>query len=206
MVAHLFALGGLLGGGEREAQTIFDYGVSATAFPPTAQYVALGHLHRSQVIAGPCPIRYAGSPLQLDFGETSDRKSVMILEAQPGRPVEAQERPLASGRRLRTLDGALVDVLAQAGTTGDDYLRVRLRELPRVGLAEEVRAALPHCVDVQVIRPDADEAGHARGGSPADRGGLGPTALFRQYLVESRGGVDEALLALFGELLEEHVP
>ncbi|HEY8093749.1 MAG TPA: exonuclease subunit SbcD [Acidimicrobiales bacterium] len=113
VVAHLFALGGLLGGGEREAQTIFDYGVSATAFPPTAQYVALGHLHRSQVIAGPCPIRYAGSPLQLDFGETSDRKSVMVLEAHPGRPVEARERPLTSGRRLRTLDGSLAEVLAR---------------------------------------------------------------------------------------------
>jgi len=204
VVAHLFALGGLLGGGEREAQTIFDYGVSATAFPPTAQYVALGHLHRSQVIAGPCPIRYAGSPLQLDFGETNDRKSVMILEAHPRRPVEAQERLLTSGRRLRTLDGSLDDVLAQAGATGDDYLRVRLREVPRVGLAEEVREGLPHCVDVQVVRPDADATAHPTA-SAADRAGLGPTALFRQYLVETRGGVDEALLALFGELLEEHV-
>ena len=66
--SDIFALGGVLGGGEREAHTIFDYGVSATAFPPSLQYVALGHLHRSQAIPGPCPIRYAGSPLQLDFG------------------------------------------------------------------------------------------------------------------------------------------
>ena len=28
--------------------------------PPSLQYVALGHLHRSQTIPGPCPIRYAG--------------------------------------------------------------------------------------------------------------------------------------------------
>ncbi len=105
---------------------------------------------------------------------------------------------------MRTLDGSLAEVLAQAGTTGDDYLRVRLREVPRVGLAEEVREGLPHCVDVQVIRPDADPTARPEG--PAvDRVGLGPTALFRQYLVETRGGVDEALLALFGQLLDEHV-
>ena len=31
VIAHLFAMGGVLGGGEREAQTILDYAVSATS-------------------------------------------------------------------------------------------------------------------------------------------------------------------------------
>ena len=168
--------------------------------------MALGHLHRSQVIAGPCPIRYAGSPLQLDFGETADRKSVLLLEARPGRPVEVDERPLASGRRLRTLDGTLADVLAHAGTTGDEFLRIRLRESPRVGLAEDVRDAFPECVDVQVIRPEADpDAGAATDPSPSERTGLEPAALFADYLAQTRGSVDEALLALFTELVEEQV-
>ena len=206
VVAHLFALGGMMGGGEREAQTVFDYGVSATAFPPDAHYVALGHLHRSQVIAGPCPIRYAGSPLQLDFGETADRKSVLLLEARRGRPGEVDERPLAAGRRLRTLDGTLADVLARAGTTGDEFLRIRLRESPRVGLAEDVRDAFPECVDVQVIRPEvAADAGASTDPSPPERTGLEPAALFADYLAQTRGSVDEALLALFTELVEEQV-
>jgi exonuclease SbcD len=194
------------GGGEREAHTIFDYGVSATAFPPSLQYVALGHLHRSQTIPGPCPIRYAGSPLQLDFGETADVKSVLLIEAHPGRPVEVEERVLRSGRRLRTLDGPLDTVLAQAGTTGDDFLRVRLREAPRVGLAEQVREALPDCVDVQIVRPEAlpvlgRPSSSDRG--PLDRTTLDPSALFRQYLNETRGTVDDELVALFSELVEE---
>jgi len=208
VVAHLFAMGGLLGGGEREAQTILDYAVSATAFPANAQYVALGHLHRSQVIAGPCPIRYAGSPLQLDFGETADRKSVLVAEAHPGRPVELGEHPLTAGRRLRTLEGSLEEVLAQAGSTGDDYLRVRLREAPRVGLAEAVRERFPDCVDVQVIRsgsPGPTSADRAAGaGGDGHRGE--PAALFRQYLAETRGEVDEALAGLFAELVEECAP
>jgi DNA repair protein SbcD/Mre11 len=208
VVAHLFAMGGLLGGGEREAQTILDYAVSATAFPANAQYVALGHLHRSQVIAGPCPIRYAGSPLQLDFGETADRKSVLVAEAHPGRPVEIREHPLTAGRRLRTVEGTLEEVLARAGTTGDDYLRVRLREAPRVGLAEAVRERFPDCVDVQVLRPGPPPSTSADGAAGAGvEGHRGePAALFRQYLAATRGEVDEALAGLFGELVEECAP
>jgi len=211
VIAHLFAMGGVLGGGEREAQTILDYAVSATAFPANAQYVALGHLHRSQVIAGPCPIRYAGSPLQLDFGETADRKSVLVAEAHPGRPVELREHPLTAGRRLRTLEGTLEEVLAQAGSTGDDYLRVRLREAPRVGLAEAVRERFADCVDVQVLRPGPPGAATAHGSDSGAGAGVDghrgePAALFRQYLAATRGEVDEALAGLFAELVEECAP
>jgi DNA repair protein SbcD/Mre11 len=204
VVAHLFAMGGLLGGGEREAQTILDYAVSATAFPASAQYVALGHLHRSQVIAGPCPIRYSGSPLQLDFGETGDRKSVLLAEARPGRPVEVREQPLVAGRRLRTLEGPLDEVLALAGTTGADFLRVRLHEPPRVGLAEAVREAFPECVDVQVVRASQGEPEAVRQVDVDSASAVAePAARFRQYLTATRGAVDEALASLFDELVEE---
>ena len=47
--------GGVMGGGERSAHTVFEYAVPATAFPGSAHYVALGHLHRAQRIAGACP-------------------------------------------------------------------------------------------------------------------------------------------------------
>jgi exonuclease SbcD len=199
VVAHLFALGGVLGGGERDAHTILDYGVPATVFPPTVQYVGLGHLHRCQVIAGPCPVRYPGSPLQLDFGETGDRKAVLVLDAVPGRPVEVREVPLTAGRRLRTVEGDLAAVLAQAGSTGDDFLRVRLHETPRVGLADEVREALPECVDVQLIRPD----GPTDDGRGSDAGPRGrePIELFQTYLTETNGAADGAVLDLFRELL-----
>jgi exonuclease SbcD len=201
VVAHLFALGGKLGGGERDAHTIFEYGVPGTVFPPSAQYVALGHLHRCQAIPGPCPIRYPGSPLQLDFGETGDRKAVLVVEAAPGRPVEVREHALQAGRRLRDLEGTLPEVLAHAGATADDFLRVRLHEVPRVGLADEVREAFPECVDVQILRPDGGGAGPDRAAD--DRRTGDPAALYRAYLQDTRGGADEAVVALFQELLEE---
>ncbi len=63
IAGHAFVHGGKLGGGERDAHTIFDYGIEASAFPSSTHYVALGHLHRGQRITGPCPIQYSGSPI-----------------------------------------------------------------------------------------------------------------------------------------------
>src|SRR5690606_33988852 len=89
--AHAFAAGGTTGGGERSVHTIEDYSVGAQAFPVGAQYVALGHLHRAQDIPGPTRIHYSGSPLQLDFGEDRDTKSVAVVELEPGRPAKVRD-------------------------------------------------------------------------------------------------------------------
>lgn len=63
------------------AQALFP-----TNIPEQLDYVALGHLHRKQVIDdNPCPIVYAGSPVAYSFSEHGQRKSVTILEAEgPG--------------------------------------------------------------------------------------------------------------------------
>ena len=104
-----------------------------------------------------------------------------------------------AGRRLRTLEGDLAVVLAQAGSTGDDFLRVRLHETPRVGLADEVREAFPECVDVQLIR--AENSGDGGDSSAAGPRGREPIELFQTYLTETKGAADEAVLDLFRELL-----
>jgi len=201
VAAHLHVAGGVLGGGERLAHTIFDYAVSGAAFPAAAHYVALGHLHRPQAIAGPCPIRYAGSPLQLDFGETSDAKSVTIVEAAPGVPAASREVPLTAGRRLRVLRGSLAELEAASTAIGEEWLKIVVREPPRIGLADDVRDRFPDAVDVVV---DADQfAGPAPAlEAHASRQGRTPHDLFADYLNE-RGAADDRLLALFDRLLDE---
>ena len=77
-MAHLYADGSLLGGGEREVTVGLEYAVSPARLPATASYLALGHIHRPQRVAGTAaPGRYSGSLLQLDFGETEQQKSVV---------------------------------------------------------------------------------------------------------------------------------
>jgi DNA repair protein SbcD/Mre11 len=198
VAAHCMVDGGVLGGGERSAHTVFEYSVPSTAFPGTAHYVALGHLHRRQRLPGACPIHYSGSPLQLDFGEGANEPAVLVIEAGPGRPATTTAVPVTGGRRLRTLRGRLADLRPLAGTTGDDHLRVILQEPLRVGLADDVRDLFPNCVDVIVERTD-DESGPR--GNLSDRTGRTPQQLFRQYLTE-RDVDDDRLADLFDELLE----
>ena len=196
-VTHLMVAGGTLGGGERSAHTIFDYAVAATCFPPSAHYVALGHLHRAQKVPAAAPVHYSGSPLQLDFGETADTKSVAVIDATPGKPADVMTIPLQSGRRLRTLRGTLEDLEAQQDTTGEDYLRIIVRGDRRAGLADLVREWFPHAVDV-AMESTADDGAH----QPQTRGlSRSPHELFAEYLTE-RGATDERVLALFDEYLD----
>jgi exonuclease SbcD len=152
IVAHCMVRGGVLGGGERDAQTIEDYWVDASCFSAAAQYVALGHLHRTQQLPGAAPIWYSGSPIQIDFGEGGDTKHVLSVDIAPGKPARVEEVPLHSVRTLRTIEGTLPELEALAASAGDDLLRVIVREPARAGLADQVRELLPNAIDVRLDR------------------------------------------------------
>ncbi len=203
VAAHLTILGGTQGGGERQAHTVFDYCVPAVAFPSSAHYVALGHLHRAQRLDGPAPIHYSGSPLQLDFGEAANEPSVNVVEARPGHPARVRPVPLAAGRRLRTLRGTVADVVARAGEAAmaEAHLRIVLDERARVGLADEVRAAVPQAVEV-VLAGRADGEGEPERRADPDRLRRTPHDLLAEYLAE-RDALDERVVRLFDDLVDE---
>jgi exonuclease SbcD len=207
VAAHLMVMGGMLGGGERGAHTVFDYWVPATAFPGSTQYVALGHLHRAQQLAGPAPLHYCGSPLQLDFGESANEPVVNVIEVRPGLPADVRPVPLTAGRRLRTVRGTLPEVLARvgdaggAGNAGADHLRVVLDEPARVGLADEVRAAAPNAVEVVLAARD-DDGPHADRVADPDRLRRTPRDLLAEYLADNDAH-DERVVRLFDDLVDE---
>ncbi len=204
IVAHAFVQGGATGGGERAAHLADEYSVPTTAFPSTASYVALGHLHRPQVVRGATAIHYCGSPLQLDFGEEAQTKQVNIVDVSPGLPAKVTAVPLRAGRSLRTIVGTLSELADLVGTSlvsdtgqGPPWLRVRVREATRPGLADEVRELLgPGVVDV-VVEHDGPIA------SPrVRRDGRSPQQLFAEFLSD-RAIEDPRLQAGFSQLLED---
>ncbi len=141
-MSHITCVGGKFGGGERSAQSIFEYSVPASVFPVAAHYVALGHLHRRQALPAPAPVHYSGAPLAVDFGEQDNTSVVCLVEATPGTPARITDIPVTAGRRLRTVHGTLAELEARAGAFGDDYLRVYLREPTRAGLRDDTRRDL----------------------------------------------------------------
>lgn len=184
-------------GSERVAHMIYDYSLPAQVFPGHLSYVALGHLHRPQRVAAPAPVLYSGSPLQLDFGEAGETKSVVVVEAEPGTPASIDLVGLDAGTRLVELRGTLEQVAAAAGAVGDAHVRVVLDEAPRVGLADEVRSLVPGAVEVGIER--AEEQPGRR--EIRSRLGRPPRDLFAEYLREQQA--DEDLVTVFDELFDE---
>jgi DNA repair protein SbcD/Mre11 len=205
VVGHLTVVGtgsinDQLGGGERLSQ-IFDYVVPPQAFPTSAHYVALGHLHQPHEVPGPAPLRYSGSPLHLDFGEVVSQRGVSIVDAEPDTPARITHHPLNAGFPLITLRGDLVALEQAVGDLDDEvYVRVIVEEAPRAGLAEDVRELIPQAVDVRIAETIDETEADPLEADEALR--LEPSQLFSQYL-EAQGVDDDRLLALFRELLDD---
>jgi exonuclease SbcD len=196
VMAHLTVLNGKFGGGERTAQSIFEYAVPATIFPVEAHYVALGHLHRRQRMDAPCPVHYSGAPLAIDFGEQDNTSVVCLVEAAPCTPAKVTDIPVTAGRRLRTLRGSVAELGALAETVGDDFLRIWVREPARAGLREEVSALLPNALEVRIDPEFAAPVAASRPSSGPERT---PSELFREYL-GTRNVADPRVEQLFARL------
>lgn len=78
---------------------------------PAFDYVALGHIHRHQVMGESPPVVYAGSLERVDFSEEAEDKGFYVVEIEPdGAPGERQVsfdfHPI-DGRRFLTINVAL---------------------------------------------------------------------------------------------------
>ena len=198
ITTHLTVVGATAGGGEREAHTIAAYAVPATIFPASTHYVALGHLHRAQAVAGPAPVRYSGSPLAVDFGEVDNTPSVTMVEVGVQQAARAREMPLRSAVPLRTVRGTLSELSEL--DAGAAWLRVYVREPPRAGLREQVQELLPRALEVRIDPEHLPDRGDRR--AAPTRAGRSPAQLFGEYLA-ARGHADAAVADLFAELYDE---
>ena len=200
LLSHMMVDGAQVGGGERELHLGAVYAVKPQALPTNLHYIALGHLHRAQEMRRSPPAYYAGSLLQLDFGERGQEKSVVIVEAHPGRPAHVETVPLSAGRHLRDLKGSLAELQAQAADVGDDYLRVRVHlDGPVPGLTRQVRELLPNALEVVPVYPERERT------ESADRlRNLSPEQMLADYHQATYGSpVPAAVLDLFRSLQED---
>lgn len=199
VMAHLTCIGGTMGGGEREAQSIMEYSVPAGIFPLDAHYVALGHLHRRQSLPAAAPVHYSGAPLAIDFGEQDNTNVVCLVEVSPDRPARVTDLPISSGRRLRTITGTVDQLLADPDSYGDDFLRLRVTQPAYAGLREQVLERLPNALEIR-IDPQFSINPHR----PArhDRLVRTPAQLFADYCADT-GIEDQRLNRLFDELADE---
>lgn len=164
LMAHLTVEGGQLGGGEFTFHTTNSYAIQSTDFPQTLSYVALGHLHRQQPVSEAPIAWYAGSLIQLDFGEGEDSpRGALIVEVEPGlrpRVHEVKERwgkPLKTFRVSReSLDRRWNEIREFAG-----YSKVVIEGKGNPALRERLFKELPDLLEVEFFVPESEEASPA---------------------------------------------
>ena len=193
LMAHTHLAGVTFSGSEREVHLGEQWETTPRAFPSSAQYVALGHIHRAQEIeASPAPACYAGSPLQLDFGEEGEEKTFVVVEAEPGRPARCEWVAYKGGENLQTIKTSLESLerdAAQLSRSG--WLRVRVPlTAPDPDVNGKVRRLLPNAVVVEVVLPEPPTEArdqHPPRSSP-------PQELYRAYSLTQHGTEPEPRL------------
>jgi exonuclease SbcD len=203
-VSHIFVAGGQESESERPIQLGGACTVRPSALPP-AQYVALGHLHRLQSVRNaPSPTGYSGSPLAYSFSEAGQAKSVVVVEAEPGRPVATRHIHLSSGRplvRWKATEGlAQVHRWLDEGRDGNAWIDLEVHVASPISpdQTQALRRAGPSIINIRPIFPEIQALAAAE-----DRSTLPLDELFRRFYLRQRGGglPSGELVKLFLELV-----
>lgn len=203
--AHLHVTGALFSRSERQI-TVNDAYATRVERLPQVSYAAYGHIHRPQALPGTIPGRYAGSPIALDFGEEGESKSVVLIEAEPGRAAQITVQPLSGGRPLRRVEGTLEEIRAAASSLRKSLCLVTVNTESAIpDLAAQVAEILDGAVVLGVSENCAARKMTVltRADVSTDRE---PTfnELFRDYLAAqgTRGGSADRVMTMFEQLIQ----
>ncbi len=144
VMAHGWVTGGAASESERDI-TVGGVGQVPAGIFAGFSYVALGHLHGQQTLAG--HLRYSGSPLPYSFSEATHRKGSWLVELDANGTKRAERVPAPAYRRLSLLRGRLADLLGSAIYTQyeQDFVSVTLTDPRRPeGPMDALRARFPH--------------------------------------------------------------
>jgi len=187
---------------------------------PAFDYIALGHIHRHQVLNENPPVVYAGSLERLDFGEADDEKGFYLVEigekeGAGKRPVSFNFHPVA-GRRFLTLSvdiepgdsdptATVLKAIAERGNEIKDAV-VRLGiDLPAEAEGQmrdsDIRNALGEAHYFTIARDIKREVRVRLGGMTAEE--ISPLDALKSYLESKKGISPERarLLLEYGERL-----
>jgi len=118
---HLFAAGSSTSDSEKEIHVGNLGQIGGDQFPSAFNYVALGHIHRPQLINNMEHIRYSGSPIPLSFSETDDKKQVIVLEFKGDEMTGLQVIEVPCTRKLIRIKGNFETVKTKLALLEDPH-------------------------------------------------------------------------------------
>ncbi len=115
-MGHLFATGGSVSDSEQNIYVGTLGHIGAEDFPTYFDYIALGHLHRPQIIGGNDKVRYSGSPNILSFSEINYDKKVLILTIENNKISEVQDVVIPRFREFYRVTGTMTECIHEFST------------------------------------------------------------------------------------------
>ncbi|WCC47179.1 exonuclease SbcCD subunit D C-terminal domain-containing protein [Tenacibaculum finnmarkense] len=112
-MGHLFATGGSVSDSEQNIYVGTLGHIGASDFPTYFDYVALGHLHRPQIVGENDKIRYSGSPNILSFSELTYDKKIIVLEISANKISNIDDVIVPNFREFYKLKGSMDDCIAK---------------------------------------------------------------------------------------------
>ena len=179
--------------------------ICTSDIPSQIQYVALGHLHRKQIIdQEPCPVVYSGSPLSYSFSEANQTKYVVLLEFQPDKKASLKPIELHKGLPLKRVRSQGVsealewlkqnpDCMVELTIVTDAYLNASDRKL-----LNQTHQGIIQIIPEMLQGTDSD-------GNPRTTNinlSKGIEELFAEYFQHTKGlPPDPSLMELFKEVI-----
>lgn len=206
VVSHLFAMGSEESGSERSIQLGGSYIVNGDCFPEEAQYIALGHVHKPQIVPGTHGrARYSGSPLQYNKKEINFIKKCFIVNLKPQSEFEIEEREIPIYKPIEIWKcGSIEEAIEKCEENKERscyvYLEITTDRYIREDEIKEMKRYKDDILEItpKLIQTEADEEELSKLMEQSFED------IFKAFYQKERGvEVQEEVLQVLNELLQE---
>ncbi|UCS95023.1 exonuclease SbcCD subunit D [Echinicola marina] len=183
------------------AQAIYTH-----LIPESIQYAALGHLHRYHAADhSPCPIVYSSSPLAYSFSEANQEKKVVLVEAEPGKPVSYTAQALEQGRPLYQQSfSSLADTLKWLEANPYCFVEITFETDSSIDAATRKAIMKAHDGIVSLIPKLSDLEQSQDNSLQAEDLGQDMGTLFSRFYQSAKGiAPNEEIKTLFNEIISQ---
>lgn len=217
VMAHLYVQGSKISDSERDIQLGNQAGIEAEMFGGIPHYVALGHIHKPQVISRSQNIHYCGSPIPLSFSEKEDCKQINVLSIENNKLKNVEIVPIPFFRKLVHFEGNLNEIKEKIADFSSETALKSLAEII-VNEPEEnidLRYAFEEFInsnpnpDLKIVKSRLNFLNQIQGSSmgfkrTTDVADVTPLQMFEKRLeLEGEISNKEELRLAFQEILEE---
>lgn len=203
---HLFAIGGKTSESERDIHVGGLGNINSKDFPPNLNYIALGHLHRSQIVGDSEKIRYSGSPIRMGFDEKG-KKSIVLLETNENSVEKIEKVEIPEFRQIKSFRGNFDKLKSQIEEFSNETNLTALFELHHtdgIFLSAEIETleVLANAKNVKILAFHSKNTKVEHWNEIMDLEQLDETTVFQKKIQHHTPENQEILLKTFKELLE----